>query len=95
MLGGSGAGMSKSIQQNRSLVKRVSAFERLKEQGVYSRNKKVYQFRKATVQHLTRIRENIKGQNRINLVLRIMLLTLIIGSVGYFMYLGLTSTTIL
>jgi hypothetical protein len=95
MLGGSGAGMSKSIQQNRSLVHRVSAFDRLKEQAVYSRNKKIYKYKKATTNQLLRIREAITDRNRVNFTLRMMLLTLITGVVGYFVYKVLTSTVII
>lgn len=95
MLGGSGAGMSKSIQQNRSLVHKISVFDRLKDQGSYSKKKKVYQFKKATASQLLRIRENIKEQNMINFILRTTLLLLTVGVVGYVLYLGLTSTTIL
>jgi hypothetical protein len=84
--------MNKTISQNRGLVTRISAFDRLKGQAVYSRNKKVYKFKKATANQLLRIRERMTNRNRINLILRVTLLILITGVVGYFAYTGLTSS---
>ena len=89
---GSSASMNTTIRNNRNLLKRKSAFETRVEMGFNTKKGKAYRFKKATSKQLSSIRAKIIQQQRLGLMIRMILLFSITCAVGCILYIALIGT---